>query len=159
VASYKLKGDAPDNAIETLSKQLVVPLLEKMLADGTILEYEVDTIAVHTEAPGNFWITWGRRQSGRHRQSRNSDIAEVSTRQMRVREQAQSASTMLLKDSRSLEKLRPFLFKPLQAPAVHDLGLSVSKELQDPERIRCPPVILISIKYDGGIAGGSDPAH
>jgi hypothetical protein len=73
VASYKLKGDAPDNAIETLSKQLVVPLLEKMLADGTILEYEVDTIAVHTEAPGNFWITWGRRQSGRHRQSERSN--------------------------------------------------------------------------------------
>jgi hypothetical protein len=58
VGQYKLKADAPDDAIDTLSKQLVVPLLEKMLADGTILEYEVDTLAIHTEAPGNFWITY-----------------------------------------------------------------------------------------------------
>jgi hypothetical protein len=55
-ASYKLKADAPDDAVETLSKNLIVPLLEKMLADGTIHEYEVDTEAIHTEAPGTFWI-------------------------------------------------------------------------------------------------------
>ena len=55
-ASYKLKATAPDEAIETLSKNLIVPLLEKMLADGTIHEYEIDTQAVHTEAPGTFWI-------------------------------------------------------------------------------------------------------
>jgi hypothetical protein len=55
-ASYKLKPGAPDDAIETLSKNLIVPLLEKMLADGTIHEYEIDTEAVHTEAPGTFWI-------------------------------------------------------------------------------------------------------
>lgn len=55
-ASYKLKQDAPDEAVEMLSKNLVVPLLEKMLADGTIHEYEVDTAAIHTEAPGTFWI-------------------------------------------------------------------------------------------------------
>ena len=55
-ASYKLKADAPDDAVETLSKELVVPLLEKLLADGTIHEYEVDVQAIHTEAPGTFWI-------------------------------------------------------------------------------------------------------
>jgi hypothetical protein len=55
-ASYKLKADAPDDAIETLSKNLIVPLLEKMLADGTIHEYEIDTEAEHTQAPGTFWI-------------------------------------------------------------------------------------------------------
>ncbi len=55
-ASYKLKPDAPDDAVETLSKNLFVPLLEKQLADGAIHEYEVDTEAIHTEAPGTFWI-------------------------------------------------------------------------------------------------------
>jgi hypothetical protein len=54
--SYKLKPDAPDDAVEKLSKNLFVPLLEKLLADGTLLEYEIDTEAVHTEAPGTFWI-------------------------------------------------------------------------------------------------------
>jgi hypothetical protein len=55
-SSYKLKADAPDDAVETLSKNLIVPLLEKMLADGAIHEYEIDTQAVHTDAPGTFWI-------------------------------------------------------------------------------------------------------
>jgi hypothetical protein len=55
-AEYKLKADAPANAVETLSKNLFVPLLEKMLADGAILEYEVDTEAIHTEDPGTFWV-------------------------------------------------------------------------------------------------------
>jgi len=53
---YKLKPDAPDDAVETLSKNLFVPLLEKLLADGTIHEYEIDTEAIHTEAPGAFWM-------------------------------------------------------------------------------------------------------
>jgi hypothetical protein len=53
---YKLKADAPENAVETLSKGLLVPFFEKLLADGTIHEYEVDTEAIHTEAPGAFWI-------------------------------------------------------------------------------------------------------
>lgn len=58
VSSYKLKADAPDDAIDTLSKQLIVPLLEKMLADGAIREYEIDTEAIHTEAPGTFWVVY-----------------------------------------------------------------------------------------------------
>ncbi len=53
---YKLKADAPDDAVAMLSKNLIVPLLEKMLADGTIHEYEVDTEAIHTEAPDSFWV-------------------------------------------------------------------------------------------------------
>ena len=53
---YQLKPHAPDDALETLSKGLIVPLLEKLLADGTIHEYEVDTEAIHTDAPGGFWI-------------------------------------------------------------------------------------------------------
>jgi hypothetical protein len=55
-ASYKLKADAPDDAVEKLSKNLIAPLLEKMLADGAIHEYEIDVQAVHTDAPGTFWI-------------------------------------------------------------------------------------------------------
>ena len=58
VASYKLKADAPDDAVERLSKNLVVPLMEKLLADGTIVEYEIDEAAVHTEEPGGFSIVW-----------------------------------------------------------------------------------------------------
>ena len=56
VASYKLKADAPDDAVDLLSNNLFVPLLEKLLADGTIHEYEVDTEAFHTEAPGSLWV-------------------------------------------------------------------------------------------------------
>jgi hypothetical protein len=55
-SSYKLKADVPDDAVDTLSKSLVVPMMEKLLANGTIHEYEVDTEAIHTEAPGTFWI-------------------------------------------------------------------------------------------------------
>jgi hypothetical protein len=35
---------------------LFEPLLEKMLADGAIHEYEIDTEAIHTTDPGTFWI-------------------------------------------------------------------------------------------------------
>lgn len=55
-SSYKLKASAPADALETLSKNLVVPLLEKMLAEGAIHEYEIDTEAIHTESPSSFWI-------------------------------------------------------------------------------------------------------
>lgn len=58
VSAYKLKADAPDDAIESLAKHLVVPSLEKLLADGTIVEYEIDTLAIHTEAPGTFVIVY-----------------------------------------------------------------------------------------------------
>jgi hypothetical protein len=55
-SSYKLKADAGDDAVETLSQNLIVPMMEKLLADGTIHEYEIDTEAIHTEAPGTFWV-------------------------------------------------------------------------------------------------------
>jgi len=56
VAEYKLKPDAPADAVEMLSKNLFVPMLEKLLADGAIHEYEVDTEAIHTEDPGTFSV-------------------------------------------------------------------------------------------------------
>jgi len=55
-ASYRLKPDAPDNAVEKLSKSLIAPMMEKLLADGTLHEYEIDTEAIHTEAPNTFWV-------------------------------------------------------------------------------------------------------
>lgn len=55
-SSYTLKPDAPPDAVEMLSKTFIVPLMEKMLADGTIHEYEVDIEAIHTQAPGTFWL-------------------------------------------------------------------------------------------------------
>jgi hypothetical protein len=55
-AMYKLKADAPGDAIDTLAKSVMVPRLEKMLANGTIIEYEIDTEAIHTSAPGAFFV-------------------------------------------------------------------------------------------------------
>lgn len=56
VSEYKLKANAPDDALESISGEIVAPLLEKLLADNTVVEYEIDTMAVHTAAPGSFWI-------------------------------------------------------------------------------------------------------
>ena len=53
---YKLKADAPSDALDRLSKNLFVPFFEKLLAEGTVLEYEVDTEAIHTEDPAGFYI-------------------------------------------------------------------------------------------------------
>jgi hypothetical protein len=58
VGFYKLKADASDDAVETLAKSLVVPMLEKQLAAGVIAEYEIDTEAIHTSAPGSFLIVY-----------------------------------------------------------------------------------------------------
>lgn len=58
VGVYKLKADAPDDALENISGHMVAPLLEKLLADGTIVEYEIDTLAIHTSAPGTFFIVY-----------------------------------------------------------------------------------------------------
>jgi len=58
VSVYQLKADAPNDAVDTLSKSLFVPVMEKMLADGTIHEYEIDTEAVHTQAPGAIWVSY-----------------------------------------------------------------------------------------------------
>lgn len=58
VSVYELKKDAPDNAVDVLSQHLVVPLLEKLLSSGTIVEYEIDEPAIHTSAPGKFLIIY-----------------------------------------------------------------------------------------------------
>jgi hypothetical protein len=58
VATYRLKPTAPDDALDVLSKNLIGPLLEKLLSDGSIHEWEVDTQALHTDAPGEFFIVY-----------------------------------------------------------------------------------------------------
>jgi hypothetical protein len=58
VAVYPLKADAPDDAVDILAKSMLVPLLEKLLADGAIVEYEIDEQAVHSDAPGTFVIDY-----------------------------------------------------------------------------------------------------
>ena len=55
--SFRLKAGAPDDAVAVLCKSIFVPLFEKLLADGTLIEYEVDVQAEHTEAPDTFWIS------------------------------------------------------------------------------------------------------
>jgi hypothetical protein len=55
---YKLKAAAPDDAVETMSKNFIVPLMEKLLADGSIIEYEIDQEALHTESPAGFWVDY-----------------------------------------------------------------------------------------------------
>jgi hypothetical protein len=39
-----------------IAKNAFVPLMEKMLASGAIVEYEIDTQAIHTQAPGSFYL-------------------------------------------------------------------------------------------------------
>ena len=56
VASWDLKADAPPDAVDSLSKNLFVPMLEKMLADGNIVEYEIDEEAIHTQSPNTFEV-------------------------------------------------------------------------------------------------------
>jgi hypothetical protein len=58
VLAYKLKADAPDDAVAMLSEHLIVPSMEKLLADGSIQEYEIDEPAIHTSAPGMFFVVY-----------------------------------------------------------------------------------------------------
>jgi len=53
-AGYTLKAGAPDEAVAMIAKNFVVPVMEKLLADGTIIEYEIDEQAIHTQDPGTF---------------------------------------------------------------------------------------------------------
>ena len=58
VSLYKLKADAADNAFDVLARNIIVPLMEKMLADGTIVEYEIDQEAFHTSDPNKFSLVY-----------------------------------------------------------------------------------------------------
>ena len=58
VAFYKLKDTAPTHAVESVSRDFIVPLMEKLLAEGSIVEYEIDQEAIHTESPAGFWVDY-----------------------------------------------------------------------------------------------------
>jgi len=58
VGSYKLKADAPSDAIDALSKSLLVPFFEKLMASGAIHEYEVDTQYIHKDNPNMFTMVY-----------------------------------------------------------------------------------------------------
>jgi hypothetical protein len=49
MATYRLKPDAPDDTLRRLSS-LYVPLFERLVADGTIVEYEIDRESVRNNA-------------------------------------------------------------------------------------------------------------
>jgi hypothetical protein len=55
-AYYKLKPDAPNDAVETLSKAVLVPFYEKLMSDGTISAYQIATEVVHTQDPSWFYV-------------------------------------------------------------------------------------------------------
>ena len=57
-AVYKLKADAPNDAVETVSKHFIVPLMEKLLANGSIVEYEIDEESIHTQSPDYFFLDY-----------------------------------------------------------------------------------------------------
>ena len=56
MATWKLKASAPNDAVSQLAKSFVVPMFEKLIADGSIYEYEVDEEAVHMGDPATFMI-------------------------------------------------------------------------------------------------------
>jgi len=58
------EGRRADDAVDMLSQHLVVPMFEKLLANGTIAEYEIDELAIHTSAPGTFAIVYVTPNSG-----------------------------------------------------------------------------------------------
>lgn len=57
-STFTLKPTAPNDEVDTISKNFLVPMFEKLLADGTIHEYEIDIESVHTEAPGTFVVDY-----------------------------------------------------------------------------------------------------
>lgn len=58
ISLYKFKANAPDDALDQLCQHLIVPVMDKLVADGTLIEYEVDSEALHTENPGTFAMVY-----------------------------------------------------------------------------------------------------
>ena len=55
-AYYKLKADAPNDAVSTLSKALFVPFFEKLMNEGAVVAYQVAEEAIHTQDPNWFFL-------------------------------------------------------------------------------------------------------
>ena len=58
VGIYKIRPDAPADTEDQLSKNFFGPVLEKMLADGAIFEWETDIYADPKDSPGTFLIAY-----------------------------------------------------------------------------------------------------
>ena len=55
-AVYKFKADAPNDAIDIISKSVIVPLYEKLLAEGAVQAYQIAEQAVHAADPSLFFV-------------------------------------------------------------------------------------------------------
>ncbi len=58
VGVYKIRPDAPADAVDQLSKYFFGPVLEKMLVDGAIFEWETDVYDNPKDSPGTFLIAY-----------------------------------------------------------------------------------------------------
>jgi len=103
VSLYKLKADAPDDAMNSLSEHFVAPGAGKLLADGTIVEYEIDEMAIHTAAPGTFIIVYitadaGGAGYGAGRGARRAEGFAAYGRRVRIVYGRQRASRRVVQD-------------------------------------------------------------
>jgi hypothetical protein len=55
-AYYRLKADAPSDAVATLSKHLLVPFMDKLVSDGAVVAYQIAEEAIHTQDPNAFFL-------------------------------------------------------------------------------------------------------
>lgn len=55
-SSYTLKPDAAPETVDLLARTFFVPMFEKLLAEGAIVEYEIDVETVHTQSMANFGL-------------------------------------------------------------------------------------------------------
>lgn len=58
VGVYKIRPDAPADAMDQLSQHFFGPVLEKALIDGLIFEWETDVYADPKDSPGTFLIAY-----------------------------------------------------------------------------------------------------
>jgi hypothetical protein len=55
-ATYRLKADAPSSSVSSLSKSFLVPMFEKLIADGSVQAYQIAEESIHTDDPNTFFI-------------------------------------------------------------------------------------------------------
>lgn len=53
----------------------------------------------------------------------------------------------------------PPLLEPLEPPAVHDARPGVTEELEHPERVSGPPVVLVAVEHHRRLAADAEPAE
>jgi hypothetical protein len=53
---YKLKADAPNDAVAMLSKALFVPFFDKLMDEGAVTAYQIAEESIHTQDPNGFFI-------------------------------------------------------------------------------------------------------